>query len=91
MEDNWLRSDSSLGTGNLHKKVCGGWEVTECQPGAAGGDVPDDGHQLGVLDHKLKLDPGLEAGGGGGAVHGEGGECLVVGVTLEDQRLLAEV
>ena len=64
--------------------------MPECQPGAAGGDVPDDGHQLGVLDLKHKLEAGLEAAAGA-AVHGEGGERLVVGVTLEDQGLLAEV
>ena len=65
--------------------------MPECQPGGAGGDVPDDGHQLGVLDLKHKLEARLEAGGAGAAVHGEGGECLVVRVTLEDEGLLAEL
>ena len=64
--------------------------MAECQPRTAAGDVPDDGHQLGVLDLKQILHSGLGAARAA-AVHGEGGESLVVSPTLELHRLLAEV
>ena len=86
MEDDGLRSDSGPGAGNLHQEVSGGGKVTECQPGAAGGDVLHHRHQLGVPDLKQILELALHTAAT--AVHGEGGESLVVRLTLELQRLL---
>ena len=55
--------------------------MTECQPGAAGGDVPHHRHHLRLPDLKQILEARLEAAAT--ALHGEGGECLVVRVTLQ--------
>ena len=90
LEDRRLGSDSGLGAEHFHQEVGGGREVGEGQPGAGAGDVPHHGHQLGVPDLKQILAARLEAAAAA-AVHGEGGECLVVGVTLEHHRLLGEV